>query len=911
MKFTPTTFDGKPLIFLLCLLVCYVANAQLPLPISSPLDLLPPNEATHVVQNSGSWGAATTWRNGAIPTQGAKIHIPSGLVLSIDSEISTRIKIIRNDGKLQFSNTVNTALNVETIVQGMSGELEIGTATHPIPEGITCKITIIDEGDIQLHTDQWEKGLVLMGKTVVYGMSKDAWTTVAINPRIGETTLSLSSAPIGWAIGDRIVIAGTDPVDNASDEVATIASINGSIIQLSQPLTKNHLTPASDLKIHVANLSRNITIASENASGNNGLDRGHLMFMHTLNVDFNHVRLHKMGRTRKDRPIDDWTLGEEDEFVNGARTNIRGRYSIHFHRGGISASLTPASLRGCVVEDDPGWAYASHSSYVNFDNNVSYNVIGGGFQTESGDELGSFTNNIAIRTVNTEYPVRFEAPENAPDTRESAQDFAFQGDGFWIHGGGVSLSGNIVSGASGHAFIYWPEGLIEPGFPSGTFRNTFRPENLGLPSSINAIDHEARLATGWVSIAGFSNNIAYSTSIGLASYYLHTTFFSDINDYDPNYIATIHSTFDGFTAWNIAKDGIQLHFTERVTLRNIRLVNNNYDNTSRGIWASHYRAMEKQVFDNVHVEGFGTGLLLPTQGKVTVTNGYLKNGVNMYIPSTGLSYRDMRIEGLTTELDTNFNHPVDIKMEAFFTPPEDKYPAYFLLPDKIILNYGDYQNQRLFFDEQAPAYTPLPMDTEPYTFFEERRYILPEFAGKNNQQLQNEYQMSFGGSLLPEDAVAVPEILGGKIREWQSETLNIPVCVEFLKETRFEEINACIQSAGNTKVAGPLPNYNHLTGMIDPDNSNPEAGENLNDVNPEDILVVYPNPTRGIISLSGTPDIFQVTAFTIDGRFIGTFVPAGNSRQINVSSLPIGLYLLKITNLDDGKDEVKKILKLN
>ncbi|MEM8507280.1 MAG: G8 domain-containing protein [Bacteroidota bacterium] len=912
MKVTQITSAERTFLFLPCLLLFCISNAQHPLPISSPLQLLPPSEATHIVQSSGNWSATTTWRNGAIPNTGAKIHIPAGTVLTIDGEITTRIKILRIDGKLQFSTTVNTSLNVETIIQGMSGELEIGTSSNPIPEGVSCTITIIDEGDIRLHTDQWEKGLVLMGKTVAYGMQKDSWATVAINPIAGETTLSLQNTPLGWQAGDRIVIAGTDPVDNASDEVATIASINGTTLHLSQPLVKNHSTPANEFKIHIANLSRNITIASENATENNGLDRGHIMFMHTLDVDFNYVRLYKMGRTRKDRPIDDWTLGEEDEFVNGARTNIRGRYSMHFHRGGIRPSLTPASVKGCVVEDDPGWAYASHSSYVHFDNNVSYNVIGGGFQTESGDELGSFTNNIAIRTVNSEYPVRFEAPENAPDTRESAQDFAFQGDGFWIHGGGVSVRGNIVSGASGHAFIYWPEGLIEPGFPSGTFRNTFKPENLGLPNSINIIEEEDVLATGWVSIAGFSNNIAYSSSIGLATYYLHTTFFSDIGDYDPNYIAAVHSTFDGFTAWNIARDGIQLHFTERVTLKNIRLVNTTNDTNSRGIWASHYRAMEKQVFDNVHIEGFGTGLLLPTQGKVTVRNSYLKNGINMYIPSVGLSYRDMLLEGLATEPDTNFNNPLDIQMEAFFTPPEDKYPAYFLLPDKIVLNYGNYQNQRLFFDEQAPEYTPLPVDAAPCTFFEETRYILPEFAGKNNQQLQKEYQMSFGGSLLPTDAVAVPEIMGGKIREWQNETLNVPVCVGFLKEIRFEEINACIQSAGNTKVAGPLPNYNHQTGMTDPDGSTSNPSENIDPSEPkEDLLVIYPNPTTGVISLSEAPDNFQVTAFTIDGRLVGTFLPIGNSVQIDISKLPIGLFVLQITDLDDGKKQVKKIIKLN
>ena len=793
---------------LLFLLGSHSIYSQLPLPLSNPLDLLPMNEATHVVQQSGNWTNPETWQEGNVPNSLAKVLIPNGKTLTIDTEIPTRIKVIRNHGKLQFARTVNTALNVETIVQDMDGELEIGTANNPIPANISCKITIIDEGNIDLNTDQWEKGLLLMGKTVVYGAAKTSWTKVAVNPSSGATTLSLQTAPIGWEIGDRIVITGTDPEDAASDEVATIQSISGSTITLAAPLIKNHLSPTADLFVHVANLSRNVVIESEQLTSNNGRDRGHIMFMHTLDVDFNNVRVYGFGRSRKDVPINDWTIGETDQFENGPRTNVRGRYSIHFHRGGVNQALNPAYVRGCVVEDDPGWAYVNHSAFVHFDNNVSYNVIGGGFQTEAGDEIGSFTNNIAIRTVNPDYPLRWEFPENAPDIRENAQDFAFQGDAFWIHGGAVSVTGNVASGASGHAFIYWPEGLIEPRPGLEPFRTAIIPSNIGLPNSIQIIPEENNTSIWWISVESFQNNEAYSAGIGLATFYLHTTFFNEISDYDPNYIATVHSTFEDFTAWNIDQQGIQLNFTERVTFKNIRLVNNDGDPSTIGIRASQYRSKETHIYQNVSIEGFGTGLALPPQGLVTVDCGYLKNGTNLYIPSAQLAPRDMHIEGLTTEPDPMFNNPVDIKMEAFFSPPEDKFPAYFLLPDKIILNYGPYANQRLYFNEQAANYKPLPYDEEPYTFFDEERYILPQFAEKTNQELQQAYQMSFGGSLLPSDAVDAPGIIGGKIRGWQNETLNIPVCVDFKKETEIEEINECISEA-NSLIEGPLPAYLH------------------------------------------------------------------------------------------------------
>lgn len=855
-------------------------------PLTSPLDLLVPDQASHQVLNSGNWSDPNTWSGAEIPTNQAKIWIPQGKTLIVDGEINTRIKIIRNDGKLQFDRSQNTALLVETIVQGMMGELEIGTSTQPIPAGTTAKITIIDEGDLELMSDQWEKGLVLMGKTVAYGATKTAWASVTTNPGAGANSISLSLSPIGWEVGDRIVITGTDPLDPSSDEVAVIQSISGNNISLEEPLQKSHLSPAADLFVHVANLNRNIIIESENSTNN--LDRGHLMFMHTLDVDFNQVRLHQLGRTRKDIPIDDWIINEQDVFdANGlTRSNVRGRYSLHFHRGGVDPNAKPGYIRGCVVENDPGWAYASHSSFVHFDNNISYNVVGGGFQTESGDELGSFTHNIAIRTVNAAFPLRFEAPENAPDTRENAQDFAFQGDGYWIHGGGVSLSGNVASGCSGHGFIYWPEGLIEPGVYEEAFRNAFNPANLGLPSGV-VVSEDNRLATGWVKIAGFRDNEAYSSGIGLATYYLHTTFFGDQSDYDPTYLDTLHSTFENFKAWNIESQGVQLNFTEKISFKDLRLVNQLQDTSTVGIWASSYRIKEKQLYENISIEGFGIGFAMPPQGQVTVRGGFLKNRINFQIPSPTLSFRDMLIQGLRTESDPSFSNPLEIRMLPSFSPPEDKFAAHFLLPDKTILNYGPYSNQRLFFDEQAADYVPLPVDGQPYTFFDEERYILAKFAQKSNQQLQDEYQLSFGGSLLPSDAVSVNGIVGGKIRAWQDEVINLPVCIDFAKETNVEANNSCLSAAGNNLVAGPLPPYTHpgQSGVL----TSIENG-----LLGKTEIKIYPNPSQDRFKIENELGAYSLRVYRPDGSIIRQLDDLSGLTEMDARNWPAGIYFIWI-----------------
>ncbi len=95
-------------VFTLALLLLWMilgpfTRAQHPLPETSPLDLLPLGQATHTVENSGNWSDPNTWAGGVIPGNLARVLIPAGKTLTVDGEISTRIKIIRNQGKLRFS----------------------------------------------------------------------------------------------------------------------------------------------------------------------------------------------------------------------------------------------------------------------------------------------------------------------------------------------------------------------------------------------------------------------------------------------------------------------------------------------------------------------------------------------------------------------------------------------------------------------------------------------------------------------------------------------------------------------------------------------------------------------------------------------------------------------------------------
>lgn len=412
---------------------------------------------------------------------------------------------IADGGKLQFATNVNTELRTEYLFNGMMGTLEIGTASNKIAEGVKASLVFAERGGTTNTEDpsRFAPGAVLMGTTKMHGADKTSWLALQTHPSAGATQFVLKSAPIGWQVGDQLVVAGTDPITNASiastseferDEVVTITAVAGNTITFTSALIRDHKAPsqASDLDVHVANMSRNIVVSSENTSvasisGEFRKPRGHMMFMHTLDVDVRYVEANNLGRTDKNIILDDWDFSDLDRaqntgqpVTNGGR-NPRGRYSFHFHRGGLDTSVfparpitplpTPAHVEGCVVNNDPGWAYVNHSSRVDFIKNVSYNLVGGAFNTEAGNETGSFIENIAIRTVNPLNPVMSaprprgsyiegDATLALADLKEGRQDFAWQGDGFWLHGVGVTVQGNIVSGSTGHAYVYWTDGLI-------------------------------------------------------------------------------------------------------------------------------------------------------------------------------------------------------------------------------------------------------------------------------------------------------------------------------------------------------------------------------------------------------------------------------------------------------------------
>lgn len=900
---------------------------------------------------NGNWTSASTW-GGTLPTTDARIRIPNGITVTVDTQIPTEFKSLIIEGKLDFATNVNTELRCEYIVSTMTGELEIGTTTTPIDANVTAQIVFAERGgtDTIVDKERYAPGAVLMGPTRMHGTAKTGWLPLQVQPTAGSTQLTLQTAPSGWQVGDQLVVAGTDLTDYTSDEVVTVTAISGNTVTLSAPLIRDHVAPAQIqnlVQVHVGNLSRNIVISSENTSvaaiGGDEYHkpRGHLMFMHTLNVDLRYMSTNNIGRTDKIIEVDDWDATGLDPtpqplpLIPGGYKNPRGRYSIHFHRGGTSPTLTAAHVEGCVVNGDPGWGFVNHSSRVNFVKNVAYDVVGSGFCTESGDETGSFVENFAVRIYNPDEPLNTGRPtdpfgdrtEALADARENLSDFAWQGDGFWFHSTGVTVTGNVVAGCTGHAYVYWSEGLVENnlGRATGTI-DTHVPAS-EFPQLNAELQAWSQANPNWIFdvwyilCRPFQNNTAYNMARGVHGYYIMTTFHEqsqpdapEFNLMPPVYRATNKFVIENTTLWGMRRAGMGFNHCTQIELKNNKVYGYG---TSTGIapWTSPpnqftpYLEVEPAIIgmdldfyhndrnwrlENNIIKGFdgeAIALTLPGNADTTIVNGgtfdnagtdikirevnwkkdwdhlvvfYDENSMDPLLLDVNTPWRRIDLQG-----NIQFDNPAkNIVLDPQFhltNPAQDafgildgsiKMPGYFMLPDDIRLNFGPFNNTKIYFDHQHPDTIPAttatkyPLGLDPMNLFADQ--ITPDqYLNKTNQQLNDQYGASFGGELLPATVVNHPMIINGKI------------------------------------IGGSVG----LTEEVS-----------------QDKLMIYPNPTTGILKIQGVEN-GTVRIISMNGQVLHSANLSGTTTEMNISHFAPGLYFVSIENPIDGTILSQKLVK--
>ena len=266
------------------------------------------------------------------------------------------------------------------------------------------------------------------------------------------------------------------------NEVRRILSIQGNTVQLDQPLSFAHAAPTANLDVHVAHLTRNAVIESESTIT---ARRGHIMFMHSRDVDIAYAGFYKLGRTDKLQVVNDSVVGADWKLQAGTGTNQRGRYPVHFHRNGLTKDGNPSVIKGSAVVDSPGWGFVNHSSYVDMSRKRGLRRARCRVCHRS---------RRRDRRLLWKYGDRHRRvpAKNRQCARDILNDFGHQGDGFWFQGAGVAVVGNISAGNQGHAFAYYTRGLYRK-----RAQARFLSANLTNPSIANgAADNRRRARAG-------------------------------------------------------------------------------------------------------------------------------------------------------------------------------------------------------------------------------------------------------------------------------------------------------------------------------------------------------------------------------------------------------------------------------
>ncbi len=546
------------------LLACAGTRPPVTPPASSHLGALakldaiaPPSVGVQAIQ-SGAWSDPATW-GGLTPS--GRVVIPAGVSVVFDLKRSEALKSVRVEGCLELSSSVSNRLMTELLYIAPGGEFLAGTAKAPTPASVRAEVVFPDLGPLDVVSDPalLGKGLVAASRVRLYGELKTARVKVAATPAKRDVDIQLSAAPTGWQVGDRVILTGTRfiPQDTANgvvlssptqDEIRYVAAINGSTVTLNKGLSYGHPAPDPTLGAYLVNYSRNVRLATENGATIATTERAHAMFMST-ETTLQGVEFWEMGRTDKSiRAIDAAEL-----TAPTPTSNVKGRYPLHLHQVGFAADNAAPLIRDVAVWGSPGWGIAQHAGNAFLFQNNTWNTFGAGFVAESGNEIGAWVENTAIKSVGVDHIVK-----DADDV--AAFDLGRTGDGFWLQSRSVRLHKNLAVGMTGGmGFVYFHRnsdlGSTQPLTPA------FAAQTLCMPGSMRfkpqAIDAPQ--------IAQFTDNEAIASDVGF-----HIVKPRPIEPHD------IRSVLDNFRAWEVTI-GVDLTYTSRYTVKGGLLI---------GTWAA-------------------------------------------------------------------------------------------------------------------------------------------------------------------------------------------------------------------------------------------------------------------------------------------------------------------------------------
>jgi hypothetical protein len=660
---------------------------------SAFLRLIPASAATFTALNNGRWQDSNTWREGKAPTDGARVFIPEGITVQVDGELTDRsFEWVRVSGTLRFASNVSTLMSVTTLAVDVTGLLEVGTPDARVDAGQSATIRITPRSGRDRLRDPLDLagGLLSHGVVRMYGTQKTAYVLPQAPLQKGDQWIALDTPVVGWRVGDRLLIPGVHPY-KVQDEVITIAAISagGKRIRFAKGLSFDHLSPLPG-SIPVSNLTRNVKVVS--ADTRSLAARGHVMFMHQqTGTVIDGVTFESLGRTDTRTAATVPVLDASGILKPGTDYNTIGRYAVHFHvRSGARIDVPPHVVRNSVIIDSPKFGLVNHGAHVLADHNIGYQIAGSHFFAENGSEIGSFIGNVAVRSSGSGERIR---------ARDMTYDFGHGGHGFWSQSAGVEISGNF---AFGHA----ESGFVIFGYPFSEMGRTvfFDGYNIGNP---RYADRNGHVLISNVNFR-FANNTAAASKAGL-EIWNHKIY--------ANHEET--SLVDGFRTWGVSNFGVFAPYVKNVVFRNLELYGDSAYHSAVGFGLN--TMTENLVLENVRVEGFNVGVVLPRRGENALHGAILANGKNIQLATANKPGRHIEMS------DISFSSKRD--WIASTTPP----PLRQRLRDWWYALAGDFVAREPKTAEQIDIEMRdrvLPENGDLAMLFESDRLFLADAAGR-------------------------------------------------------------------------------------------------------------------------------------------------------------------------------------
>jgi hypothetical protein len=317
-------------------------------------------------------------------------------------------------------------------------------------------------------------------------------------------------------------------------------------------------------------------------------------------------------------------------------------------------------------------------------------------------------------------------------SRKDNNDFGHGGHGFWFQGPGIAVVNNIAAATRGGAFIYL----------TSSSKDLFDAVNLTDPALAAG---RVAVPVGTVPIKQFEGNTAYGSQSGIEIWF-HQTMLTDGE-----------SVIKDFKAWNIQVFGVDLQYSGHVTIRNATLLGDM--NSFSGLGVMTNRLTHDIVADNVRAEGFGIGIQAAARRTTQIKGGYLNNIQNILIEKGQDTIRSVTVRGPVYVKPTaeqlrgrqyfeiyasgqfNFNSFLDRKIESLFSTDVISIATAFGAPGKLV------------YYEQAASYVPFPSASS-------QGFVPNQYLNKTNQQLKDEFGISFGGEVSAANLIQLPNVFG-------------------------------------------------------------------------------------------------------------------------------------------------------